>query len=399
MLKTAPTFQPAAPNWDVLPELSKYFSRKASEYDREGKFAYENYELLHQHGFLALPIAKEHGGYGGSLEDQVRLLDLVAQGDASTALVLSMYLNMHAMQARLNSWPAPLREKVIKASLAELSLINSLNYEPDLGSPVRGTGTIGTVAVKVDGGWLISGHKRYATGSVGLRWFMVTARNENNVQGTWFVTADSPGITIVNKWDHLGLRGSASNDVILENVFVPDGHLVGLYKSGKFDSNPHLKTWGVVSWNAIYLGIAKAARNFLVSYLRDRTPGSLGFPLANLPHIREQVGRIEVILSVAERVNLSIARDFDRDPASVSQLEASASKQVIRDDAVKVVQLATSMIGNAGLSREYPLERYFRDVQFGPHHPPAADVIWKLAADAAFLKTQEDVPDHSELKI
>lgn len=376
------------PAWHELPRLSRVFGEKAGANDRVGAFAFENYKLLHEHGFLALPIARQFGGYGGGLLDHVRLLDQVAQGDASTALVLSMYLNQHAAQARIKSWPRRLYEEIARKSLEAPSLINALNYEPELGSPVRGTGVLGTVAVKVPGGWRISGHKRYATGSVGLRWFTVAARNENNVQGNWLVEADSPGISIIEHWNHLGLRGTASHDVILDNVFVPDGLLTELFDIRKERSSNVMKSWGVASWNAIYLGVAKAARNFLVTYLEGRAPGSLGFPLAQLPHVRDRVGRIEIMICAAERINLSIAKDFDLAPGSVSELDAGASKQIIRDYAIEVVQLAVTTMGNAGLSREYPLERYFRDVQFGPNHPPGRDVINSLAADHAFGHAQ-----------
>lgn len=382
------------PDWDELPRLSQYFAQKATECDRSGAFAHENYELLHRHGFLALPIAREFGGYGGGLVDHVRLLDQVAQGDASTALVLSMYLNQHAAQARLKSWPRALYEEVARASLEQVSLINSLNYEPELGSPVRGTGVLGTVATKVPGGYRISGHKRYATGSVGLRWFTVAARDENNVRGNYFVTADSPGLTIVETWDHIGLRGTASHDLILDNVFVPEDRLVRLFDNKKGGASENvLMGWVIASWNAIYLGIAKAARNFLVTYLQDRTPGSLGYPLAQAPHVRARVGRIETLIRAADRINLSIAQDYDREPGSISNVDAGVSKQIVRDYAIEAVQLAAGAMGNAGLSREYPMERHLRDVQFGPNHPPGADVVEKIAADAAFAHAAPSVAE------
>lgn len=385
---------PTEPDWDQLPKIVRYFAKKASEYDRAGSFAFENYEILHRHGFLALPIAREFGGYGGGLSEHVRLLDQVAQGDASTALVLSMYFNLHGAQGRMKSWPRSLYAQVARDSLEKVSLINSLNYEPELGSPVRGSGVLGTVARQVPGGWRISGHKRYATGSSGLRWFTVAARNEENVRGNWFVTADSPGITIIEKWDHLGLRGTASHDLILDEVFVPEDRLVGLVESRKAGSETAGgKSWSIVTWNAIYLGIAKAARNFLVTYLQERAPGSLGHPLAQLPHIRERVGRVELIIRAAERLNLAIAHEFEHGPGHRLDVDAGMSKQYVRDYAKEAVELAAATLGNAGLSRDYPLERHLRDVQFGPNHPPGADVINKLAADAAFLHAEASITE------
>ncbi|MBG0808275.1 acyl-CoA/acyl-ACP dehydrogenase [Methylosinus sp. H3A] len=271
------------PDWGGLPQIVATFAAKAAGHDRTGAFAFDNYEQLHRLGFLALPIAREFGGLGGSLRDCLRFLGAVAEGDASTALVLSMYFNLHGAQARTRSWPTALYSRIARDSIEQLSLINALNYEPELGSPVRGTGVLGTVAREVSGGWRVSGRKRYATGSVGLRWFTITARTEQNVRGNWFIEADAPGLTIIENWDHLGLRSTASNDLILDDVFVPKDHIVGLMDKDPGERRGPGRSWSVVTWNAIYLGIAKAARNFLVDYVSRRAPGSLGHPLAELP--------------------------------------------------------------------------------------------------------------------
>ncbi|QGM97575.1 acyl-CoA dehydrogenase family protein [Methylocystis parvus] len=385
-----------APEWDKLPQIVRGFAERAPDYDRSGSFAYENYEVLHRHGFLALPIGREHGGFGGGLRDHIHLLDQVAQADASTALVVSMYFNLHGAQARSKSWPTSLYTKVARESLERLSLINSLNYEPELGSPVRGSGVLNTVARRVPGGWRVSGHKRYATGSVGLRWFTVAASNEENIRGSYFITADSPGISIIENWDYVGLRGTASHDLILDNVFVPEDCLVGQFDNRKSGGDAVVvKGLSIVTWNAIYLGIAKAARNFLVTYLQERSPGSLGYPLSKLEHVRDKVGQIETLIRVAERLNLSIVDDFENGAERELDVDAGISKVIVRNHAKKAVELAAGTMGNAGLSREYPLERYFRDVQFGPNHPPGSDVVRKLAADASFLNAGSSLSEFS----
>jgi alkylation response protein AidB-like acyl-CoA dehydrogenase len=386
------------PDWSELPFIIESISSKAADHDRSGTFAFANYERLHRHGFLALPIAREFGGIGASLRDCLRLLEQVAQADASTALVLSMYFNLHGMQARRRTWPEPLYARVAEESLKRVSLINALNYEPELGSPVRGTGTLETVARAEPGGWRISGRKRYATGSAGLRWFTVAARNEDGFRGSWFVEADSPGISIVENWDHIGLRATASHDVVLSDVFVPYDHLVSLATGSANGAPAGGRNWSNATWNAIYLAISKAARDFLVAYLRSRAPGSLGHSLAELPHMQDAVGRIELLIRAGERLNLAMVDELDRGLNAPFDIDDAMTKLFVRDYAKEAVQIAAGAIGNAGLSREFPLERHLRDIQFGPNHPPASDVIRRIAADSAFRRSERLAPEGTSAK-
>lgn len=379
------------PEWDELPRLSRYFASRAAHYDDTGTFAFENHALLHRHGFLALTLPEEYGGAGGSLTDVCRVLDWVARGDAPTALVLSMYYMQHHRQARERSWPEAIYREVVETSLREPGLLNSLANEPELGSGARG-GTFGTVATRVDGGWRISGHKRYATGSVGLRWFMVAASKAGEAQRGyyWLVPQGAPGVRIAPTWNQLGMRGTASHDVVFTDVFVPDGALLGERIVGRDGAGAG---WSAAAWNAVYLGVAKAARDVLIDFAEQRVPTSLGHPIAQLPAIRQQVGQVELLITAADRLTRGLAHDLDHAPQTVRFQDAGVVKQVGRDNAIRAVQIAVAAVGNAGLARGFALERLFRDVQFGPHHPPFADVIERGTADAAFAQRARERAD------
>lgn len=385
---STPSRTPKTPQWDELPRLSRYFASRAAHYDETGSFAFENHALLHQHGFLALTLPTDYGGAGGGLSEVCRVLDWVARGDAPTALVLSMYYMQHHRQARERTWPEATYREVVATSLREPGLINSLANEPELGSGARG-GTFGTTATKVDGGWRLSGHKRYSTGSVGLRWFMVAASKagEEKRGYYWLVPQGAPGLRIVETWDQLGMRGTASHDVILEDVFVPDSALLGERLVGR---DGPASGWSAAAWNSVYLGVAKAALDVLVDFAEARVPTSLGHPISQLPAIRQKVGQIELLIASADRLTRSLAHDLDHAPQTVSFQDAGAVKQYGRDHAIQALQLAVGAVGNAGLARGFPLERLFRDVQFGPHHPPFGDVIERGAADAAFARRAQE---------
>ena len=113
--------------------------------------------------------------------------------------------------------------------------------------------------------------------------------------------ADSPGISIERTWDHLGLRASRSDDVIFTDTPVPPGATAGLHDP----ASPAPRDDGFLAWNslglaALYLGVAAAARDWLVGFLGERTPSALGRPLATLPRFQAAVGEIEAALTGAD---------------------------------------------------------------------------------------------------
>ncbi|QDR30693.1 acyl-CoA dehydrogenase, partial [Pseudomonas aeruginosa] len=128
---------------------------------------------------------------------------------------------------------------------------------------------------------------------------------------------------------------------------------------------------------ALYDGIAGSAREWLVGWLRERVPASLGAPLASLPRMQEALGGIDGLL-LQNRLLL--------DAACCGQLPASDSgllKVAVIDNALAVVEKALELSGNHGLSRHNPLQRHYRDVLCGRVHTPQKDSVWSAAGRAA----------------
>ncbi|WP_036006733.1 acyl-CoA dehydrogenase family protein, partial [Bradyrhizobium yuanmingense] len=123
---------------------------------------------------------------------------------------------------------------------------------------------------------------------------------------------------------------------------------------------------------AIYDGVARAARDWLINFLKQRVPASLGAPLATLARAQEIVGAIEARLAVNARLIDTAARDFD-DGVDLSAGESNVIKLTVTNNAVAVVEDALSLTGNHGLSRANPLERHYRDVLCGRVHTPQDD--------------------------
>jgi alkylation response protein AidB-like acyl-CoA dehydrogenase len=254
-----------------------------------------------------------------------------------------------------------------------------------LGSPSRG-GLPRTRARRDGDSWVISGHKLYATGAPILGWFNVWALTDEPEPrvGNFYVPAGTPGLSIVKTWDAVGMRATGSDDVVLKNVRVPSGHAVDLRPAG----SPHQRNdtgrgWYFGMLAAVYHGVALAARDWLVEFLKARAPESLGAPLSTVPRIQETMGQIEALLASSAALLRTLGEDTDRGRV-LGLAEAGLVKTVVTSSAIEVTTLALSLCGNHGLSQANDLERHHRNALCGRIHAPQDDTI-RLAAGKAAL--------------
>jgi alkylation response protein AidB-like acyl-CoA dehydrogenase len=177
----------------------------------------------------------------------------------------------------------------------------------------------------------------------------------------------------VESWDHLGLRASGSHDVIFEDVVFPLDYEIDVRRPEEWGTPDFTQaTVHAIFVAAIYDGVARAARDWLIGFLQTRVPANLGAPLATLPRAQEILGGIEARLAVNARLIDSFARDFD-DGFPLSAIESNIIKLTVTNNAIAAVEDALSLTGNHGLSRTNPLERHYRDVLCGRVHTPQDD--------------------------
>jgi alkylation response protein AidB-like acyl-CoA dehydrogenase len=370
--------------------MAAKFARRAADHDRDGSFPFENFDALHSAGLMNIVLPAARGGGDAGLITIARVVGAIAAGDASTALVLLMHYLQMASVLRSNRWPAHLREHVVQASIDGVALINTLRVEPELGTPARG-GLPATTARRVAEGWRITGRKIYSTGSPALRYGLVWARTADEeptvagpMVGMFLMPVPSPGLRIEMTWDHLGMRASGSHDVVLEDVLIPADHAVDIRPPAEWlVRDPIQGIWSTVGVSALYDGVARAARDWLVSYLHTRKPANLGAALATLPRFQEAVGRIEAMLEANRILIEAVAAAADADPSAVPPTRASLVKMTVTDNSIAAVGLAMELVGNPGLSRTNPLERHHRDVLCSRVHTPQNDMIMLAAGRQA----------------
>ncbi|HSZ53937.1 MAG TPA: acyl-CoA dehydrogenase family protein [Caulobacteraceae bacterium] len=365
----------------ALPVLTARFAATAERHDRDGTFPFENFELLHEAGLLALTAPRALGGWGADLKTAVKVVQAVARGEPATALVLTMQYLIHAsLAAGRADWPDALKAKIVADAVSRGALVNALRVEPELGTPARG-GLPATIARRSGEGWRISGRKIYATGAPALTWMAVWARTDEDEPrvGAFLVHRDAPGWRIEETWDHTGLRASASHDVVFEDTPIPFEHALSPRPPGAPPpADPVAAVWGPVLTAAIYDAVARAGRDAFVDWAAARTPANLGAPLSSLPRFQEIVGTIDGLL-LQNRLLLEAGERGALGPA-----DASLAKHLVTENAISVLQSAIAASGNPGLSRHNPLQRHFRDVLCGRIHTPQGDAVLTAAGRAAF---------------
>jgi len=191
------------------------FASKAADYDRTGAAPLEYFEALFPTGILSLVVNRKDGGFNGGLAEAQAVVREIGVVEPATSLILAMHYAIHAAVARRIGWPEPLAKKLTEEPLSRIALVNALQLEPKAGSPPRG-GLPDTLARRSATGWSISGHKLYSIASPILTWAVVLARTDEPEPrvGSFLVPTKVQGFRIVETWNPVGMRATASHDVI-----------------------------------------------------------------------------------------------------------------------------------------------------------------------------------------
>ncbi|MFB5678490.1 acyl-CoA dehydrogenase family protein [Paenibacillus terreus] len=365
-----------------IDELAASFAERAAQHDREGSFPFENFADLRRAGYLKLTVPKAFGGDEISLYEMVQVQERLAYGDGSTALGVGWHLGQMLYLRTSGKWPTALFADFCRAVVDEGAMLNVFASEASSGSPSRG-GRPETTAVRTDGGWLITGRKTFSTLSPVLDRFVVTAYLPEEDTVSEFLVHVSDRVKIEETWDTLGMRGTGSHDVVLDQAFAADDARI----SGKgMDEG---SGW-LLHIPACYMGIALAARDFAVDFAANYKPNSIQGPIAGLPLVQQSIGQMEAELRTARCLLYATADRWDRHEALRPEMrpELGLAKYTVTHSALKIVDLAMRIVGGTSLSKKLPLERYYRDVRAGLHNPPMDNTVLQMLAGDA-LKERE----------
>lgn len=370
--------------------LADRFAERSAIHDRENSFPFDNFDELRSTGYSRLTVPAEWGGEGATLTEMLLAQERLARGDGATALGIGWHLAVIGKLAETRAWPPAAAELVFHDVAQRGALINSAASEVETGSPSRG-GRPTTTARAVPGGWRLTGRKSFTSLAPIIDYAVVSASFEGTDGGGWFlVRMWNPGVAVVETWDALGMRATGSHDLLLQDVAVEDGDLVEEF--GRSSSTCQVGTGAGAGWAlhipAVYLGIARAARDFALEYAQTRRPNTLAGPIADQPHIRALLGQNEVDLLAARSTLYTVANQWDAEPERRLELVPllGAAKVLATNLALQIVDRAMRVAGIAGLSRRLPLERLYRDVRAGLHNPPMEDSVLANLARAAIAQ-------------
>jgi alkylation response protein AidB-like acyl-CoA dehydrogenase len=371
---------------DLAATLADEFAPRAAQYDETESFPHENYARLKESGYTVLTIPEELGGLGASILERIKAQERLAQGCGATALAINMHLNVLGLTIDMwRRFKAPNVEALLKKVARERLIVGGSASEPDNAIPVmRPKAT----AQRVDGGWRVNGRKIFGTQSIALDFYFTEATCNNGAEKetiiTFLIPRSTPGLIIKDDWHTMGMRSTASNSTELKDAFVPESSVIL--------ERPVFTRGGVTSTflrapftiGAPYIGIAVAARNFVVDFMRDRPRFPLKNPMSHLPSVYNKVGEMDILIESARAVMWKAAAEAEQEEPRTWARKSVAARMVAMENSARVVDLALRAVGGASYFKRLPLERYFRDVRAGLYHPFDSDETLEFLGKSAF---------------
>ncbi|MEL3971631.1 acyl-CoA dehydrogenase family protein [Rossellomorea oryzaecorticis] len=370
---------------ELTGKLADTFSARAERYDREEAFPFENFSDLKKAGYVSLSVPKEYGGEEISLYELVMLQERLATGDAATSLSIGWHLGGIMELTENRPWKKETFKSLCTKVVQDHALINRAATEPATGSPTRG-GLPETKAVKTEKGWVLTGRKTFTSMAKALDYSLVSARlGDTEEKGFFLVDHSLDGVLIEETWDTIAMKGTGSDDLVLNDVTLSPGSLVerdSVKPSGQQKELP--KAW-LLHIPACYIGVAIAARNEAIRFAKVYSPNSLPGPIKEVPEVQRKIGEIELELFKARQILYSVADKWVKDPEKRSTMaaELASVKHIVTNSAFQIVDTAMRIVGARSLFKSNPMQRYYRDVRAGLHNPPMDDMVLSMLAGKA----------------
>jgi alkylation response protein AidB-like acyl-CoA dehydrogenase len=380
----------------IAEELSREFSSRAAEHDREGTYPLEAIDALKAAGYFVAPVPVELGGLGvASAHDLVVASSRLARGDASVAIGVNMHLvAVLNMERRRQVAVAAGSERRARGFASSLETIARDGVVLAAAISERGQNLTrpGTVATRTESGWRIDGRKMFCTMSPAATDLYVAVTYADGAGTERYayamVPTDAPGVIVHDDWDALGMRASGSNSISLEGVELPESGVRGGFRAG--DPLPYMER-NLVSGlfhAAASLGIAESADAIARASIAGRINGDARPRMQVADNAIDLAASRGILMRAAMLIDehraANPASDGSADELGALFADAQAAKAFVNEAAARTVDRALALSGGAGYVNGSPLARAYRDVKAGSFmHPLGANRAYDYLAHVA----------------
>ncbi|WP_280146545.1 acyl-CoA dehydrogenase family protein [Bacillus velezensis] len=332
---------------------------KAHEIDQSAVFPIDTFKKIGELGLLGIPFPEEYGGAGGDTISYAAAVEEIGKACGSTGLSYAAAVSLGASPLYYFGTEQQKQEHLIP--LASGKALGSFGLtEPNAGSDAGGTQT---KAEKKGDDYVINGEKCWITNANYARTVIVTAVTGKNSAGKPIISAlivptDTPGFTITNPYDKMGVRGSDTAELVLEDVRVPADNLLGDPEKG-FKQFLYTLDGGRISIAALAVGIAQGALEASLSYAKERK--QFGSPISSFQAIQFKLADMAMEIDLARQMVLKAA--WLKDQNLPFTKEAAFAKLYASEMAVRTCLQAIQIHGGSGYMKECGVERMLRDAK------------------------------------
>ncbi len=362
---------------DRINEMGPRFAERAFGIDIDATFPVDSYRDLAAEGFMTLTVPEEFGGRGFSLGEYAMVGAEIGKYCGATALTFNMHNSSMMWSRFMYELPnltdadraafAPLRERQFRRAVKEQGIYSQPISEAGqnwTSKPAQ------TQCRKVDGGWKISGFKKFASLAGYCDYYSIVCtevfegqepRHEDTM--IFVVHKDSPGLEVKGDWDPLGMRGTASRDLVLKGVFVTEDDLMmprGIFIK-TLPNFPHV----MATLSPTYMGLAQGAYDFTVAYLRGEVPGQPPADRRMFSTKRIAVAKMYARLAPVRALWWQVFMEADGFPTKAQVLRLYAAQYNVMEAVQEIAALAIRTCGGQSMLKTLPLERFYRDSRCG----------------------------------
>jgi alkylation response protein AidB-like acyl-CoA dehydrogenase len=353
----------------------------AAEWDREARFPAEVFKRLAGAGFMGLCVPEEYGGGGTDFLSYALLIEEISRADAGVGVTLAVHTSAGTLPILIYGNEDQRSRFVPDLARGEKIGCFALT-EPTTGSD---TAAIEASAERIEGGYRLSGHKQWVTNGRAAGTMIIFARAQEGVTA-FVVEMNEAGISFGKHAEKMGVLSATTDDVLLDNVFVPEEGRLGEEGKGLRVALGALDT-GRIGIAAQALGIAEAAFRYAVRYASQRT--TFGKPIAEHQAISFKLADMQTKIRAARLLVYEAAWMKDQ---GMPHGEAGArAKLYAAQVANEVTYEAVQVLGGQGYMKDHPVERYYRDARVTEIYEGTSE-IQRLVISRSILR---ELAEHS----